>query len=44
MRKIIGTKVSISKNHKQKGKIEIEYYSNDDLERLVELFDALQMT
>lgn len=44
MRKITGTKVSISKNHKQKGKIEIEYYSNDELERLVELFDTLQMT
>lgn len=41
MRKIIGTKVSISKKNKNKGKIEIEYYSSDELERLIELFETL---
>lgn len=41
MRKIIGTKVSISKKSKNKGKIEIEYYSSDELERLIELFETL---
>ena len=25
-----------------KGKIEIEYYSQDELERLLELFDSIQ--
>lgn len=33
---ILGTKVSINKGRK-KGKIEIEYYSNEDLERIVDL-------
>lgn len=33
----LGTKVKISDNGK-KGKIEIEYYGNDDLERLLSLF------
>lgn len=33
---ILGTKVKIS-NNKNKGKIEIEYYSNDDLERIINL-------
>ena len=37
MRKIIGTKVSISKKNKNKGKIEIEYYNNDDFERIMNL-------
>lgn len=31
------TKVSINNNSKNKGKIEIEYYSADDLERIVDL-------
>lgn len=34
---ILGTKVSI-KNGKNKGRIEIEYYSEDELERLIGLF------
>lgn len=37
LRKFLGTKVSISKGSK-KGKIEIEYYSDDDLERILEFF------
>lgn len=40
-RKIIGTKVSIQKKKNNKGKIEIEYYSNEELERIIELFESL---
>jgi ParB family chromosome partitioning protein len=36
MQKNLGTKVVI-KGKSEKGKIEIEYYSNDDLERLTEM-------
>lgn len=36
LRKLFGTKVIISKGSK-KGKIEIEYYNDDDLERILEL-------
>lgn len=43
MRKIIGTQVSIKNKSKNKGKIEIEYYSNDELERILEMFETLQM-
>lgn len=42
IKSIIGTKVSISKKNKNKGKIEIEYYSNDELERIIELFETIQ--
>lgn len=38
---IIGTKVSIKNKSKGKGKIEIEYYSMNDLERIMELFDSI---
>lgn len=41
MKKIIGTKVSINQKQKNKGRIEIEYYSNDELERIIELFSSL---
>lgn len=36
LKEILGTKVNIVKG-KKKGKIEIEYYSEDDLERILEL-------
>ncbi|MFA5523708.1 MAG: ParB/RepB/Spo0J family partition protein [Tissierellales bacterium] len=36
LRKFFGTKVTVTKGSK-KGKIEIEYYSEDDLERIIEL-------
>lgn len=36
LKNILGTKVRIV-NNKNKGKIEIEYYSNEDLERIIEL-------
>lgn len=41
IRNIIGTKVIIHKKVKNKGKIEIEYYSDDELERLIELFESI---
>lgn len=42
MKVILGTKVNITHKKNQKGKIEIEYYSNEELERLMELFETLQ--
>ena len=36
----LGTKVNLNQNGK-KGKIEIEFYSKDELERLIELFKSL---
>lgn len=38
LREIFGTAVSITKN-KDKGKIEIEFYSDDDLERILQLLE-----
>ena len=40
MKFALGTKVSIKRKANQKGKIEIEYYSNEELERLLYLFQA----
>ncbi len=40
MKVAMGTKVSIKQKAKGKGKIEIEYYSKEDLERLFELLTA----
>lgn len=42
LREKLGTKVSI--NHKKggKGKIEIEYYSKEEFERILEMFDGIQ--
>ena len=42
MKTIIGSKVSIHNRSNGKGKIEIEYYSGDDLERIMELFQQIQ--
>ncbi len=41
IRNIIGTKVSIHKKQKNKGSIEIEYYSNEELERIIDLFESI---
>ncbi len=41
IKKIVGTKVSINKKNDDKGKIEIEYYSKEELERLIELFESI---
>ena len=37
LRNVCGTKVAI-KNKGEKGKIEIEYYNNDDLNRILAIF------
>jgi len=37
VKEIIGTKVTINQKNKNKGIIELEYYSEDDLERIVDL-------
>lgn len=42
MKNIFGSKVSIHKRDKNKGKIEIEYYSGEELERLLELMESIQ--
>jgi ParB family chromosome partitioning protein len=41
IRTIIGTKVLIHKKNKNKGSIEIEYYSNEELERIMDLFETM---
>jgi ParB family chromosome partitioning protein len=41
IRKIVGTKVLIHNKKKNKGSIEIEYYSSDELERIIELFESI---
>lgn len=41
MKGIIGTKVLIHRKKNDKGKIEIEYYSKDELERIIELFESI---
>ncbi len=38
LKQIMGTKVSILPKSQEKGKIEIEYYSSDELERIIDLF------
>lgn len=38
LKQIMGTKVSILPKNQEKGKIEIEYYSSDELERIIDLF------
>ena len=42
MKGIMGTKVSIQRKKNNKGKIEIEYYSDNDLERIFELLMSIQ--
>ncbi len=42
-KEIFGTKVNIHRKSKKKGKIEIEYYSGEDLERLIELIGTIKM-
>lgn len=41
LRKIFGTKVSCSQKKDGSGEITIEFYSNDELERLLELFEII---
>ena len=42
MKTIMGTKVSIHNKDKNKGRIEIEYYSEAELERIVELIESIR--
>ena len=42
IKSIVGTKVSIHYKDNQKGKIEIEYYSQAELERLIEMFESIK--
>lgn len=39
---IIGSKVAIRRKNRDKGKIEIEYYSQEELERIVELLETVK--
>lgn len=41
IRSIMGTKVSIKNNKNNSGKIEIDYYSLEELERIIELFQGV---
>ena len=40
LKQILGTRVNLAMRG-EKGKIEIEYYSRDELERLIELLKSL---
>ena len=42
MKVILGTKVAINQKDNKKGKIEIEYYSMDELDRIVDLIRTVQ--
>ena len=42
MKDILGTKVEIKQKAKNKGRIEIEYYSMEELERLIDLINRLK--
>ncbi len=41
MKSIMGTKVNINRKDRNKGRIEIEYYSEEELERIVELIESI---
>ena len=42
MKNITGTRVFIHRKKNNKGKIEIEYYSRDDLDRIIDLFESVR--
>ncbi len=42
MKAILGTKVAINQKDDKKGKIEIEYYSMDELDRIIDLIRTIQ--
>ena len=42
MKGILGTKVSINHKDEEKGKVEIEYYSQDELDRIIDLLRTVQ--
>ena len=41
MKSVIGSKVAINSRNFKKGKIEIEYYSNEELERIIDLIESV---
>ena len=41
LKSIMGTKVVINQKDKNKGRIEIEYYSQEELERLIEMMESI---
>ncbi|MDO4977394.1 MAG: ParB/RepB/Spo0J family partition protein [Eubacteriales bacterium] len=41
MKEIIGSKVTIKEKKNNKGKIEIEYYSKDELQRIIDLIQSI---
>lgn len=43
IKNILGTKVYINQKGKHKGKIEIEYYSDQELERITDLLQSIQI-
>lgn len=42
LKAIMGTKVIINRKDKNKGRIEIEYYSQEELERLIEMIESMR--
>lgn len=42
MKKTLGTKVTIVPKDNKKGRVEIEYYSQDELDRIVGLFQSIR--
>ena len=42
MKGIMGTKVTINRKKNDKGRIEIEYYSKNELERIIDLFESIK--
>ena len=42
MKEILGSKVTINEKKNNKGKIEIEYYSKDELERIIDMIQSIQ--
>lgn len=42
MKRILGTKVAINPKNEKKGKLEIEYYSQDELDRIIDLLRTVQ--
>ena len=42
LKKIMGTKVLINCKNEKSGKVEIEYYSQDELDRIIDLFKTIQ--
>lgn len=42
MKGIMGTRVFIHRKKNDKGRIEIEYYSRDELERIIDLFESIR--